>query len=199
MKTGERTLYFGGSFNPIHLGHLGCAQAVARARHFEQVVLIPTAQPPHKPGDTSLAPGPDRLALCRLAVEGNALFCVDDREFHRPGPSYTLTTARELRSEGAGPVNWLIGADMLRILPQWHQAEALVAEVNFVILARPGWAFDWQTLPEPFRSLQAHVVQAPLIDISATDIRRRVRQSLPIDALVPAAVAEYIARHGLYR
>lgn len=191
-------LYFGGSFNPIHFGHLRCATAVAEAGRFSRVVLIPSAHPPHKPADPALAPATDRMAMCQLAVSGNSLFEVQDRELRRSGPSFTIDTARELRAEGQNPINWLIGADMLRLLPQWHQAEALVREVNFVIVARPGWNFDWNTMPQAFRSLESHVVTAPLIDISATDIRARVRVAQPIDQLVPAPVARYIKDHRLY-
>jgi nicotinate-nucleotide adenylyltransferase len=139
------------------------------------------------------------LAMCRLAAAENGLFTVDDREVRRAGPSYTLDTARELRADGIDPVHWMIGADMLRLLPKWHQPEALLKEVDFVIVARPGWTFDWDTMPPAFRHLQSHVVIAPLIDISATDIRARARAKQPIDHLVPKSVARYIEEHKLYQ
>jgi nicotinate-nucleotide adenylyltransferase len=88
---------------------------------------------------------------------------------------------------------------MLNFLPQWHDPYALLAEVNFVVMARPGFDFDWQQLPEPFRKLEANVVEAPLVDISATEIRQRVARGEPIDGLTPPVVVEYIQAHGLYR
>ena len=192
-------LWFGGSFNPIHYGHLLCARAVAEARGFEKVVLVPTCQPPHKPANAEIASPEHRLAMCRLAVEGSNLFEVDDLELHRKGPSYTIDTVRDLRRRGDPEVHWLIGADMLRILPLWHESEALLAETRFIIIARPGWSMDWNLLPLPFRSLQSQVVTAPLIEIGATDIRRRVAEGKSIDYLTPPAVCRYIANHGLHR
>jgi nicotinate-nucleotide adenylyltransferase len=88
---------------------------------------------------------------------------------------------------------------MLNFLPHWHDPYALLAEVHFVVMARPGFAFDWQQLPEPFRKLQANVVEAPLVDISATEIRRRLAVGQPIDGLTPPAVVDYIKEHHLYR
>lgn len=194
---GGRNLCFGGSFNPIHCGHLICARAAAEQAGFDRVVLIPSAQPPHKPQATDLADATDRLAMCRLAC--TAPFEVDDIELGRAGPSYTIDTARQLAAREGVKTAWLIGADMLALLPKWHQPEALLAEVDFVIMARPGWQFDWDALPRAFGVLKANVVTAPLIEIGATDLRRRVRQGLPIDYLTPPAVVEYIQARGLYR
>ncbi len=191
---------FGGSFNPIHYGHLRTSEAVARLAGFDRIVLIPSAQPPHKPISADLATPPDRLAMCQLAAGENPnLFSVTDLETHRPGPSYTLDTARELRLRGMKSVNWLIGADMVRILPQWHQAQKLLEEVNFIIVARPGWSFDWETMPPEFRVLNKQVVEAPLIDLSATEIRRRIRAGESIDGLTTAPVVSFINQRGLYR
>lgn len=191
-------LCVGGSFNPIHNAHLTCAAAVIDKKGFEKAVLIPSAQPPHKVGHELASPA-DRLAMCRAAVAGDVRFAVDDLELRRSGPSYTIDTVRELKRRGWPAVSWMIGADMLLYLPKWHEAEALVREVNFVVVARPGWTIDWSILPPAFRSLHANVVEAPLMDISATEIRRRVRAGESIADLTPPAVAQYIADRGLYR
>lgn len=193
-----KTLYLGGSFNPVHHGHLICARHAAERLGFESVVLIPSANPPHKSASIDLSPARHRLHMCRLAVAGVGGFAVDDLETKRTGPSYTIDTARSLTRSRADRVSWLIGADMLPTLPSWHEPDALLAEVDFVVLARPGWSFDWAALPEPFRALQANVVEAPLIQISATDIRQRVRSGLPIDFLTPPSVVDYIRANGLY-
>ena len=194
-----RTLCFGGSFNPVHHGHLICARHVAERLRFDLLSFVPSANPPHKATSADLAAAEHRVRMCRLAVEHVGGCEVNDIETKRAGPSYTIDTARALARSRAGRVSWLIGADMLRSLPTWHAPEALLTEVDFVIVARPGWSFDWATLPEPFRALQGKVVEAPLIEISATDIRRRVRDGLPIDFLTPAPVVEYIRATGLYR
>lgn len=195
-----RRLCFGGSFNPVHHGHLICARAAAEAAGFDRVVLIPAAVPPHKPGSACLAGIDDRLAMCRLAAGMQpGLFEVSDVEARRSGPSYTLDTVISLKSLGWKDLHWLIGADMLQILPTWHRAEELLQEVQFWIMARPGWAFDFGSLPPAFRALEGHILPAPLLEISATDIRGRVQRGLPIDFLVPEAVGGYIRAHGLYR
>ena len=192
-------LWFGGSFNPIHHAHLICSRAVAEAAGFDRVVLVPSAQPPHKPDSAILAPAADRLAMTRLAVAGDPLFEVDDLELSRTGPSYTLDTARELVARGEGPVSWLIGADMLLILPTWHRPQELLREVHFVVMARPGSPIDWTKLPSEFQHLQQNVIEAPLISISATEIRKRVKEGRSIRCLTPEPVMEYIRERGLYR
>jgi nicotinate-nucleotide adenylyltransferase len=194
-----RKLCFGGSFNPIHHGHLICARAVAEAKGFDQVVLIPSALPPHKLQETELAPPQHRLQMCRLAVAGDPLFDVSDLELTRSGPSYTIDTARELRRQGWDRVAWLIGADMVPILPKWHQPDDVLREVKLMVMARPGWSIDWSGLPQPYQRLAGQVVETPLIDISATMIRRRVKAARSIRYLTPHSVVDYIAAHNVYR
>lgn len=195
-----RRLCFGGSFNPIHHGHLICARHLAEVGGFQRVVLIPSGQPPHKPHATDLALPEHRLAMCRLAAASEPeLFGVEDLELTRLGPSYTIDTAHDLQTRGWGKVHWLIGADMLAILPQWHQAQALLETVEFVVMARPGWTMDWSALPAPFRKLRHNVLEAPLIQISATDLRQRVAQGRSIAFLTPPPVVEYIQLHRLYQ
>ena len=193
------SLVLGGSFNPIHYGHLICARHAAEQLGFESVTLIPSAQPPHKTVARDLAPVQDRVAMCRLAAQSHKYFRVDDLEASRAGPSYTIDTIRELRRRGWPRVSWMIGADMVAGLPGWHEPEALLQEVEFVVLARPGWAFKWDDLPSAYRALQSRVVIAPLIEISATMIRKRVADGLPIDCLTPDGVVGHISANGLYR
>src|SRR5579862_6486154 len=112
-------LYFGGSFDPIHHGHLICARAVAEKGGFDRIVFIPTDQPPHKPVDSGFTSGRDRLEMCRLATAGSVLFETSNVELTLPIPSYTIQTVREIKRQTAQPVSWLIGADMLLYLPKW--------------------------------------------------------------------------------
>jgi nicotinate-nucleotide adenylyltransferase len=194
-----KTLCLGGSFNPIHHGHLICARAVMEHAGYERVMLIPSAQPPHKSAHANLAPAQERLRMCQLVVQSSATFVVDEIELKRTGPSYTIDTARELKaSRGWSEVHWLIGADMLNYLPQWHRADALLREVHFVVMARPGFDFDWQGLPAGFQHLRERVIEAPRIDISSTQIRDRVRAGMSIDFLTPAPVVDHIQERHLY-
>lgn len=194
-----KTLYFGGSFNPVHHGHLICARHAAERAGFDAVTLLPSATPPHKSTSIELAPARDRVRMCQLAIEGHRAFEVNDLETRRSGPSYTIDSARALAAQTGARVSWLIGADMVPTLPTWHDPDALLAEVDFVVLARPGWSFNWEAMPEQIRVLQTKVIEAPLIEISATDVRQRVRRGLPIDFLTPQPVVDYIRCTGLYR
>src|SRR5437764_460297 len=106
------TLYFGGSFNPIHHGHLICSRAIAEAHGFDRVALVPSFQPPHKQDAANMAGSADRLAMCQLAVADDRTFSVNELELTRGGPSYTIDSAADLSRGGVGKVNWLIGADM---------------------------------------------------------------------------------------
>jgi nicotinate-nucleotide adenylyltransferase len=193
-----RNLWFGGSFNPIHLGHLICSRAVAEAGGFDRVILIPNRQSPHKSQDTSQPSAQDRLEMCRLAVAGDDFFQVDDLELNRPVPSYTIDTVRQLRAQGFSEINWLIGADMVSSLPRWHDPASLLAESTFILMGRPGWSIDWSLLPDSLQKLQSNIVQAPQVDISSTQIRNRFASGQSIRYLTPDAVVDYIHRRHLY-
>jgi nicotinate-nucleotide adenylyltransferase len=194
-----RRLWYGGSFNPIHNGHLICARAVAETAGFDQIMLVPSAQPPHKQKDKNIAPANLRLAMCRLAVAGDEKFAIDDFELTRSGPSYTIDSVRHLRTAGHSEISWLIGADMATSLPTWHKAAELLAEVNFVLMARPGHPIEWSSLPPAVQKLQSNVVTGPLLDISSSDLRDRLKKGLSIRYLTPGPVIDYIQAHQLYR
>lgn len=198
-SAGQALLCFGGSFNPIHNAHLRCCEEVAKFRRCSQALLIPSSVPPHKLGHIDMAEAGARMTMCRIAAAGNPQFSVSDIELRRSGPSYTIDTVRQLKAQGHQRIEWLIGADMLAILPQWHLAQDLIREAAILILARPGFDLKWDSLPPDFQFLQQNVVPGPLIDISATDIRNRIKLGQEIDDLVPPGVASYIREHGLYR
>lgn len=196
-------LLFGGSFDPIHHGHLIVARAVAEAIGAERVMLIPAAQPPHKLGLKMTAPD-HRLHMARLAVEEDDLFEVSDCELHRQGPSYTIDTVRHFRTRFAeGQLFWLIGADSVADLPTWRSIGALADECTLVTAVRPGFSVDWSVLKEvlndtQIKKLADYQLPTPQIDISATQIRRRVQTGLPICYLTPPAVVDYIFQNRLY-
>ncbi len=197
---------FGGSFNPVHHGHLIVARSVAEQLGLSRMILIPAAVPPHKPV-ANLAPAADRLEMLRLAVRGEGLFELSDAELRRPGPSYTVTTVEQFgRDLGpAAELHWLIGADSLGELVNWYQARRLIGLCRIVTAARPGWEQpDLGELrerfgPEQVERLAAGILPTPRIDISASEIRRRIRQGQSIRYLAPEPVVDYIESRRLYR
>lgn len=202
----DRILLFGGSFNPIHNGHLIVSRAVAEHLGVQRVILIPSASPPHKQGQV-LAPAADRLALCRAVADEDPLFHVDDWELHQPGPNYTLLTIQRFRSlHGAdAELFWLVGLDSLHELGTWYRAAELLEACTIATAARPGFDLPASTAlerwfsPAQVKRLLRHVVEGPRIDIAGTDIRARVRAGRSIRYLVPDVVRRAIATRGLYR
>jgi nicotinate-nucleotide adenylyltransferase len=194
----------GGSFDPIHAGHLAIAEA-ARERHgLEKVLLIPAGRPPHKPGD--LAPAADRLAMLRLAVEARPGLEASDIEIQRPGPSYTVDTLEHLaRAVPEADLFFIIGVDSLHEFFGWRSAKRILELARIVTVTRPGWRadFDPASFPgvpaEAIRRIEADRVEIPGVAAESTRIREAVRRGESIDRDVPAKVADYIRRHGLYR
>ncbi|QDV92445.1 Nicotinate-nucleotide adenylyltransferase [Phycisphaerae bacterium RAS2] len=197
----------GGSFDPIHFGHLISARSCAEQLGLERVVLIPSAVPPHKRG-APMTDGAHRLEMARRAVDGDELFEVCDVEFHRSGPSYTIDTIAEIQrlgTHGARELCWLIGADTLPELHTWHRAAELVQQARIVTVVRPGWSpppkaelAKWAGEESAVKLLRDCVI-TPAIGISATEIRDRVRTGKSIRNLVPEPVRSYIDATGLYR
>jgi nicotinate-nucleotide adenylyltransferase len=201
-----RVALFGGSFNPIHHGHLIIARAVAERLEIDPVILLPSRTPPHKNGD-GLASGEDRLAMVRAAIEGDDLFAVDEHDLLCEGPSYTATTVAHFRRRLPADTElfWILGADSLRELHTWYRPDEILRHCRIITARRPGSTID--DLPDlqamlgedAVRGLLADVLETPYIEISATQIRQRVARRQAIRYLTPPAVEEYITRHGLYR
>jgi nicotinate-nucleotide adenylyltransferase len=197
---------FGGSFNPIHNGHLIVARAVAEHLGVTRTILIPSATPPHKQMRAHLAAAAHRLEMVRRAIDGEPGFECSDIEIQRSGPSYTFDTVLSFR-ETLGlntTLYWVIGGDTLPELHTWHRARELVDACTIVTAVRPGFdAPDLKVLvpilrPDQVARLAANVLPTPRIDISATEIRSRVRAGRSIRWLAPQPVRDYIAREGLY-
>jgi nicotinate-nucleotide adenylyltransferase len=187
-------LIYGGTFDPIHHGHLITCRRARELLGADAVVLIPARVSPHK---LQAAPttGAQRLAMIERAIAGEADFRVDGRELSRDGPSYTFDTLAALAAERPGDrLTLLIGADQLPKFSTWHRVEELLGLVGVAVLGRPG-----VVMPAGGGAGRFTPLQTPLIDISATAVRERVAAGLPITYLVPAGVAEYIAAEGLYR
>lgn len=192
MKVG----LFGGTFNPPHSGHLIVIESVQDQMHFDRILFIPSANPPHK-SDPSLAPASSRLEMTHLAVQGNETFMVSDIETTRMGKSYTVDTVGELAEKHPGAdFSFIIGADNFLELETWKSPEDIFAKAGLIVMTRPG--YDTAREKNRYTKL-ARFIHVPLIGISSTEIRRRVKHGRSIRYLVPPPVEEYIARHGLYR
>jgi nicotinate-nucleotide adenylyltransferase len=195
----------GGSFDPIHTGHLIVAEQMRDARQLDQVIFIPTKVPPHK-SDRMLASSSDRLKMARLAVADHPGFEVSDIELRREGPSYSIDTIAELREKWRNEhrVFFIVGADTLAELPTWRRPGDLVDHADFLTAMRPGFPMDfWDDLsvtfsPEQLARLKQGCVDTIPVGISSTVIRQRVSEGKTIRYLVPDAVEKYIHQHGLY-
>lgn len=209
MQSGSnpRIGVLGGTFNPVHLGHLIVAQTAMERFELGRVLFIPCASPPHKNGP-GLAEGRHRLAMLQSAIEGDLRFEVSDVELQRGGRSYTIDTVRALHERFPGAdFCFIIGADTLTELHTWREIETLLTLVRFVTVARPGTDLaplrarpDRLRLPPPWpERLLADVAEARQVDISSSDIRYRLAEGMSIRYLVPVGVEMYITEHHLYR
>jgi nicotinate-nucleotide adenylyltransferase len=192
----------GGTFNPPHLGHLVCASEAAAQLGLDRVLLTPVAVPPHK--DARKDPGrAERLELCRLAVAGDERLRVCDLEVARGGPSYTVDTLRELHEhEPEDHLTFILGGDVALGLPDWHEPEAVLGLATLAVAERAGAERGdvAARLQDAFPGLATLAFfDMPRIDISSSQIRRRVAEGRPIRYLVPASVADRIDQGGLYR
>ena len=182
----------GGTFNPVHIGHLSLAEEVRSAFGYDRLILVPAAIPVHKDA-APVIPGVHRLAMLRLAVAGSDGLLVDDGELVRGGPSWTIDTVAELvpRYGITGRPGLVIGDDLAAGFSAWKDAERLARTVDLILARRTGERHA--EFPWPHR-----VVMNPLIAISSSDIRRRVAEGRSIRFLTPDPVVAYIAAHGLY-
>src|SRR4051812_29140126 len=178
---------FGGSFDPVHLGHLLVAQAAMEEMRLERLYFIPAAQSPFKP-EAAPAPAPERLQLLRLAMAGQTHYSIDEQEIQRGSPSYTIDTVRNYKKRfPAATLHYLIGADHVPLLPKWREANELAKLVEFIIIPRPGEAAG--VLNPPFKQ---HLLRGFPLGVSSSQIRERIKAGLAIDGLVPGPVAEAI-------
>lgn len=200
-----RRILFGGSFDPVHAGHVQVAEAAAKALGAERISLIPAADAPHKRGRAA-ASAADRLEMCRRAASGLPLFDVLDVEVRRGGVSYTIDTVEEL---AAGPCRGdqmvlLLGQDALADLATWHRAPELAARIPIAVIPRrEAAAIPWAVLedvlgPTSVAGIRARILRMPMVDISSTRVRARVAEGKSIRCWVPDLVADYIEDRGLY-
>ena len=194
----------GGSFNPVHYGHLKMAEAAMESSHFSKVLFIPTGTPYHKE-QKSLLPFSDRLKLLELAIENCPDFAFSPIEGEREGNSYTFDTVRELlRQNPTESYSLLIGTDQFLTLRSWHKIAELGKLVDFYIANRNGemalstFQKEKEALEKEF-SLHGKLFSMPAIDLSSTEIRNRLKEGKSIHGMLPKPVEEYILKKGFYR
>jgi nicotinate-nucleotide adenylyltransferase len=188
--------FLGGSFDPVHFGHLMAAQDVYEQRQLDRLVLVPAAQAPLKPNDVQSGVG-DRLAMLRAAVEWDRRFEISDFELRRGGVSYTIDSARHFRAlYPKDELYWIVGGDQLPKLHLWKDIGELVKLVEFIFLERPGYPVrEHPDIP----GLKLHRCDGHLLAINSTELRERTRRGLSLDYFVPHKAIVYIREKHLYR
>lgn len=189
----------GGTFDPIHLGHLLIAERVRQTLGLDEVIFVPAGDPWLK-RHRFISEVHHRLTMVSLAISGSPFFGLSDIETTRPGPSYTVETITEFRKSG-GELYFILGSDNLLSLPMWHRPLDLINLCTLVVVPRfGGCAVDMSALEErlPGISAKTTLLERPLIDVSSTEIRRRAAAGSPIDHLVSKKVEDYIKANGLY-
>ncbi len=196
LGTGKRIGIMGGTFDPIHHGHLVAASEVGHYYSLDEVIFVPTGQPWQK-GDRKVSPAEDRYLMTVIATASNPRFSVSRADIDRPGETYTVDTLRDLRAERGPEAEFffITGADALAKMISWRDSGDLLAMAHFVGCTRPGHQLSLSDLPDGPVSL----VEIPALAISSTECRARVRAGHPIWYLVPDGIVQYIAKRGLYR
>lgn len=196
VETGKQRLgVMGGTFDPVHHGHLVAASEVAASHHLDEVLFVPTGQPWQK-HDDPVTPAEHRYLMTVIATAANPRFTVSRVDIDRPGPTYTIDTLRDLRGQRGQDADlyFITGADALAQILTWKAAEELFSLARFIGVTRPGHKLSTRGLPADRVSL----LEVPAMAISSSDIRRRAGRGEPVWYLVPDGVVQYIAKHRLY-
>jgi nicotinate-nucleotide adenylyltransferase len=196
-QSARRVGVFGGTFDPPHLGHLVAASEAAFRCGLDEVVFVPTGDPWQK-HHLKVTEAAGRLAMTRLATDGDPLFRISTCDIDRDGPTYAVDTVADVRAEYAHEVDlhFIIGADSLENLHTWHRVEELAKAVKFIALNRPGHS---RRQVDTSFGVEVEFIDMPSVDVSSTECRQRVHDGEPVRYLVTDRVGEYIAAHGLYR
>ena len=201
----NKIILFGGTFDPIHIGHIQVAHSSAETIGADKIVFVPARRSPHK-NVLPLASGQDRVAMINLAIAGLKGFEVSECELQRPEPSYTLDTIRAfIRMNSGAEIYWLMGADAVTDLAQWYGVRELIDECTLCVMYRGGVEKPHFSGLEPVlgpirvEKLERNVIATPLIEISSTEIRSKLARSEDVSGLLSPAVAKYITENGLYK
>ena len=190
----------GGTFDPPHYGHLALAETARVQLGLARVLFVPAGDPPHKPG-YPLSPVVHRAAMVTAAIADNPAFVLSRVDLDRPGPHYTVDMLALLRGMFSGAeFYFLMGGDSLAEFLTWRDPAGIIRQAILAVMERPGWTADLKSLEREVPGIRERLVwlDAPRLDLSATDLRRRVREGLPVRYLVPPAVEAYIREHHLY-
>jgi len=201
MAGATRIGVLGGTFDPVHYGHLVAASEVGLVLGLDEVIFVPAGQPWQKAGHV-IAPAEDRYLMTVLATLPDPLLTVSRVDIDRPGPSYSVDTLRDLRLERGeqAEFSFIVGADTLRGLPTWKNPEDLVRMAHIVGCTRPGEGIDIAAAAAAGLASERYtLIEIPALEISSSDCRERVRTGRPLRYLVPDGVIQYIAKRGLYR
>lgn len=203
VPTKRKIGVLGGTFDPIHIGHLVTAEAVRIEYSLDKVLFVPAANPPHKQA-AKVTPAIHRYIMTVMATYSNPHFSVSAIEMERPGPSYTIDTVRTLIAQLGEQTElyFITGADAVHDLPTWHDIEKLLDLCNFVAATRPGCISMIDDVIKYFGTKgrqRIHRLATPELEISSTDIRERVKKYRSIKYIVPESVEQYILKEGLYR
>ncbi len=201
MAVIQRIGIYGGTFDPIHLGHLAIAEEARWALDLHQVIFVPAARQPFKM-DSTTADASRRLIMTRLACSSNPAFTVSDSELQRAVPSYTIDTLALFRAHFGAHADliFILGADAARDLPRWHRARELMTLARFAVIERPGVRLDLHQLDRELPGVveRLTIIAGPQLIISSTELRRRLATGQPVRYQIPEAVYAYICAHGLY-
>lgn len=197
LEQARRIGVMGGTFDPIHHGHLVAASEVADRFNLDEVIFVPTGQPWQKAGKT-ISPAEDRYLMTVIATASNPRFSVSRVDIDRDGPTYTIDTLRDLREQFPDEELYFItGADALASIMSWHDWEEMFQLAEFVGVTRPGYELREDMLPADIQE-RVHLVEIPAMAISSTDCRERAAEGRPVWHLVPDGVVQYITKNALY-
>ena len=190
----------GGTFDPPHYGHLALAENARVQLELDRVLFVLAGQPPHKP-DRPIAPANHRAAMVEAAIAGNSAFAVSRVDVDRPGPHYTIEMLALLRQEHPqAELVFLMGGDSLTHFLTWRDPSGIVRQTRLAVMRRPGHTSDMERMEQTIAGIRERLawLDAPHLDIASSDLRRRVREGLPLRYLLPPVVEEYIREHRLY-
>jgi nicotinate-nucleotide adenylyltransferase len=201
---GRRIGVFGGSFDPIHYGHLLMAEQCREQARLDRVLFVPASQSPLK-SHAPVAEAKHRVEMLKLATAGHTSFAIETAELDRPGPSFTVDTLRELAQRAPGDTwHWIVGSDSFREFHKWREPSEILNLAIPLVVARPGHTTSLEVVrslvsAERWSELQGYRIETPLLDISSSDMRRRVAEGRSIRYMTARAVEMYIQTHALYR
>ena len=182
----------GGTFNPIHIGHLILAEELREKLKLDKIIFVPAYLPPHK-DNSDIAPAKTRYGMIKLAIKTNRYFSVSDTEIKRDGRSYTIDTIKEFKNiYPKDELYFIIGSDLLKYLDAWKDLDEIIKMVRFIVATRPGY---------PLEKIPSHISTLPIraVDISGFEIRKAIRENKSFRYLVPEAVFKYIVKNKLYK